>query len=212
MADTAYSPFKLPDEYIEQTKALRDETARELAAVRAQMDDLHERELRLMGQLSAMEEIIESVTDHELTQGPQNVLANNLGSSDGQGAETPTGNSAAKLLHAEQLPASFLRSPMELSPGSSGSELGDNPTDATNLDSVSTRGLSPRSPDLARSVDAVVAILRKHGEMHYRSIYEQVEQMGVSVIGKDPAAVLLSRFSRDSRVKRVGSGTYDIVG
>ena len=68
---------------------------------------------------------------------------------------------------------------------------------------------SRRSPALAESVDATLEVLRQHGRpLHYRQIYDKVTEMGISVIGKDPAAVLLARFSRDPRFQRVGSGTY----
>ena len=69
-----------------------------------------------------------------------------------------------------------------------------------------------RSPALAESIDATLEVLRQHGRpLHYRQIYDKVTEMGISVIGKDPAAVLLARFSRDPRVQRVGSGTYRLA-
>ena len=61
------------------------------------------------------------------------------------------------------------------------------------------------------SVDAVVEVLRSAGPLHYRDILVKVGENGVSVRGKDPAATLLARFSRDSRIHRVGYGTYDIA-
>lgn len=70
-------------------------------------------------------------------------------------------------------------------------------------------GESRRSPSLSESVEATVSLLRQHGKpLHYREIYTIVVNMGVHVPGKDPAATLLSRFSRDPRIERVGSGTY----
>ncbi len=69
-----------------------------------------------------------------------------------------------------------------------------------------------RSPALAESVEATLEVLRQHGRpLHYRQIYEKVTEMGISVIGKDPAAVLLARFSRDPRFQRVGSGMYRLT-
>ena len=74
------------------------------------------------------------------------------------------------------------------------------------LDSRSSR----QSPELSKSVDAAVEVLRREGPLHYRDIYAKIAEMGVSVIGKDPAATLLSRFSRDPRIRRISSGTYAI--
>jgi len=74
---------------------------------------------------------------------------------------------------------------------------------------------SPRrhqpSEVLAQSVDAVMNVLQEHGPLHYREIYTKVAEAGVIIPGKDPAATLLSRFSRDPRVERVSAGTYRII-
>ena len=74
-----------------------------------------------------------------------------------------------------------------------------------------SRAGSFNSNGFVKSVEAVVDVLRREGPTHYRDIYEKVAETGVIVVGKDPAAVLLARFSRDSRVHRVGSGTYDLI-
>ncbi len=68
-----------------------------------------------------------------------------------------------------------------------------------------------QSEALASSVDAVVEALREHGPLHYREIYTKVADMGVIIPGKDPASTLLSRFSRDQRVERISSGTYNLI-
>ncbi len=73
------------------------------------------------------------------------------------------------------------------------------------------RAGSFNSNGFVKSVEAVVDVLRREGPTHYRDIYEKVAETGVIVVGKDPAAVLLARFSRDSRVHRVGSGTDDLI-
>lgn len=68
-----------------------------------------------------------------------------------------------------------------------------------------------QSSELTRSVEATVEVLRREGTLHYREIYDKVTEMGVKVTGQDPAATLLSRFSRDPRIYRVSKGTYDIL-
>ena len=80
-----------------------------------------------------------------------------------------------------------------------------------NLDNGNV-GESRRSPALVESVDATVEVLRQNGRpLHYRQIYAEVTNMGVYVTGKDPAATLLARFSRDPRIERVSSGTYRLI-
>ena len=71
---------------------------------------------------------------------------------------------------------------------------------------------SRSSPSLAESVDATVKVLcQSERPLHYRDIHAKVVAMGIYVPGKDPAATLLSRFSRDPRVERAGSGTYHLA-
>ena len=64
---------------------------------------------------------------------------------------------------------------------------------------------------LSASVTAVMEVLQESGPLHYRKIYEKVADAGITIPGKDPAATLLSRFSRDPRVERVSAGTYRII-
>ena len=86
-------------------------------------------------------------------------------------------------------------------------------TVAANLDfGAGDLETSRRSPALTESVDATVEVLRQHMRpLHYREIHRRVADMGINVQGKDPAATLLSRFSRDPRIERVSSGTYRLV-
>lgn len=212
MTEAHHSPFKLPDEYIEQTKSLRKETACELAEVREKIDNLHQRELRLQAQLSAMDELLESAAVTGTPVQPLIHSANNSESADGQADESPSTNGAARSESEGQLLASSLRLPTDQFRGSFGPLPNDGPSNSRDSTHQFTHRSPRNSPDLARSVDVVVDILRECGAMHYRNIYEKVEAMGVSIVGKDPAAVLLSRFSRDPRILRVGSGTYDIAG
>lgn len=41
-----------------------------------------------------------------------------------------------------------------------------------------------------------------HKPMHYREITLKLQEKGFSILGKDPAAILLSRMNRDKRFKR----------
>lgn len=100
----------------------------------------------------------------------------------------------------------------EPTPGTIGNSKGrtDDLLDPISVDGDSTE--TRHSPAHVESVDATLKVLQQHGRpLHYREIYDKVTDMGVSVIGKDPAAVLLARFSRDSRIQRVGSGTYTLI-
>ena len=77
---------------------------------------------------------------------------------------------------------------------------------------VEDRDEPRHSPALQESVDATIEVLREHTRpLHYREIHRKVAEMGVEVLGKDPAATLLSRFSRDPRIERVSSGTYRLI-
>ena len=208
MSDALRTSFALPDEYVEQTRSLRDRTAQELGEVRARIADLQIDEARLVAQLAAMDNIVDSVAS----------MGCNSKQSDGSAVGSYTESSSVELAEGPertqnlvQLPAARL---LESVPTSAG-QLGDETlieTPEAPVGSPESLGYrsSRHSPGLARSVDAVVKTLAEHGPLHYRSIYENVEAMGISVIGKDPAAVLLSRFSRDPRIRRVGSGTYDL--
>ena len=64
---------------------------------------------------------------------------------------------------------------------------------------------------LSESVDAVFELLRQSDQpLHYREIHARVASSGIVVTGKDPAATLLARFTRDPRIQRVSSGTYTL--
>ena len=67
-----------------------------------------------------------------------------------------------------------------------------------------------RRTETSRSVDAVLDILGREGALHYRDIYDKLVAQGVTIIGLDPAATLLARIWRDSRICRVRSGVYAI--
>lgn len=62
------------------------------------------------------------------------------------------------------------------------------------------------------AADLVVAILSDAGSpLHFRDIYEEFVARGGSIGGKDPANNLLTKFYDDSRVRRIGRGTYEIA-
>jgi len=57
--------------------------------------------------------------------------------------------------------------------------------------------------------DVAFSILEEHEKaMHYRDIAAEVKKRGINLVGKDPAATLLTKLSRDNRFKRVKRGTY----
>lgn len=205
MPDALREPFALPEDYVEQTKSLRDKTALELYDVRAKIADLQKEESRLVLQLDAMDDLVNSVsTTGDLWKKQDKQDSSTAGEQPSAGPKTVAPDPQD---HGQPSIVRLLGSSGTVPTGSIDpqSETSERPMPTTVFRS------SRNSPDLAKSVDAVVDVLREHGALHYRTIYEMVERIGVSVIGKDPAAVLLSRFSRDPRIVRVGSGTYAVV-
>lgn len=59
-------------------------------------------------------------------------------------------------------------------------------------------------------IDAAYELLESVGQpLHYRTIYGRLKEQGVYVPGKDAAATLLAKISRDGRFKRIRKrGTY----
>jgi hypothetical protein len=59
-------------------------------------------------------------------------------------------------------------------------------------------------------IDMAFEILKRANEpLHFKVIYENIEKNGIHVPGKDGAATLLAKMSRDSRFKRTKKrGTY----
>ena len=209
MSDTPHTPFMLPDEYVEQTKSLRDKTANKLYEVRARIADLQVDELRLVSQLAAMDNIVNSACAIP-DAGQESDEAHAGLATTPPGAEAINGPNNPRSL--TQLPVAGLLEPTNSSATLSvDAEQPETPGIPAGSGSTAAYRSSRHSPGLARSVEAVIETLREHGPLHYRSIYDNVETMGIAVIGKDPAAVLLSRFSRDPRIRRVGSGTYAVA-
>lgn len=62
--------------------------------------------------------------------------------------------------------------------------------------------------------EAAFAILqKKHHPLHYREITKMLQDKGIHIPGKNPAATLLSRMSRDKRFRRGNKrGVYILKG
>jgi len=62
--------------------------------------------------------------------------------------------------------------------------------------------------------EAAFAILqKKHQPLHYREITKMLQDKGIHIPGKNPAATLLSRMSRDKRFRRGNKrGVYILKG
>ena len=84
--------------------------------------------------------------------------------------------------------------------------------EARETDDSGTSATGPgRLLNKQESADAVVELLRETGEaLHYREIYDILEDRGVEVKGKNPPNTLLARFFDDPRLERVRQGTYQI--
>lgn len=62
-------------------------------------------------------------------------------------------------------------------------------------------------------IDKAVEVLEEANEpLHFKVIYEKIEESGFHVPGKDGAATLLAKMSRDGRFKRIKKrGTYALT-
>jgi hypothetical protein len=64
----------------------------------------------------------------------------------------------------------------------------------------------------ARFLDAAEALLRESRRpVHYLEVAKRLQADGVFIPGKNPAANLLTRMTRDRRFKKTGRGTYTIT-
>ncbi|MDD5093738.1 MAG: HTH domain-containing protein [Dehalococcoidia bacterium] len=73
---------------------------------------------------------------------------------------------------------------------------------------VALTGVKADEPAIAPA-DIAFGILEEQGKpMHYRDIAAEVKKRGTDLLGKDPAATLLTKLSRDDRFKRISRGTY----
>lgn len=81
---------------------------------------------------------------------------------------------------------------------------------ADNSTNAAPRDLAPSSNPAGSITDAAVALLDEiHRPMHYKDIAAKLQERGTYIPGRDPAATLLSRMTRDDRFKRAKSrGVY----
>jgi hypothetical protein len=81
-----------------------------------------------------------------------------------------------------------------------------------NGDKLTNAGVNINPPEVvtATITDEVCRLLETVNQpMHYRDIYNKLVEKGLSISGKDAAATLLARISRDARFKRGRKrGTY----
>ena len=68
-----------------------------------------------------------------------------------------------------------------------------------------------RNPSVTEAAFAILQ--KKHQPLHYREITEMLQDKGIHIPGKNPAATLLSRMSRDKRFRRGNKrGVYVLKG
>ena len=71
---------------------------------------------------------------------------------------------------------------------------------------------TPIAPTRIADADAVVELIREHGEaMHYIEIHRTLVNRGFEIGGEGKADTLLSRYFKDPRLMRVSRGTYDLA-
>lgn len=78
------------------------------------------------------------------------------------------------------------------------------------------RALRPRtsagSPSEMRPEDIAAEVLSERGPLHYRDLWEEVTRRGGNIVSGNPAAVLLTRISRDDRfAKDQARGVYRLT-
>jgi hypothetical protein len=77
-------------------------------------------------------------------------------------------------------------------------ERGENP-----LVSNNETFLKLGSESSVRLTDLALEILKENGKpIHYKDLTQRIQSKGIIITGKDAAAILLSRISRDKRFKR----------
>lgn len=63
-----------------------------------------------------------------------------------------------------------------------------------------------------RPEDIAADLLSERGPLHYRDLWEEVARRGGNIVSGNPAAVLLTRISRDDRfAKAEGRGIYRLI-
>lgn len=66
-------------------------------------------------------------------------------------------------------------------------------------------------PSQMRIEDIAAEILTERGPLHYRELWDAVALRGGTTVSGDPAAVLLTRITRDDRFTRAGRGMYALA-
>jgi hypothetical protein len=69
----------------------------------------------------------------------------------------------------------------------------------------------PVNTSTMRIEDIAAEILSDRGPLHYRELWEAAALRGAATSSADPAAVLLTRISRDDRFARAGRGMYALA-
>jgi hypothetical protein len=68
------------------------------------------------------------------------------------------------------------------------------------------------SPSEMRAEDIAAEVLSERGPLHYRDLWDAVAQRGGNIVSGNPAAVLLTRISRDDRfAKDQSRGVYRLT-
>ena len=173
----------LPDDYIEMTRQQRQNLVQELDGITSKIVEIERSQVRL-SELRDKRKLLES-----------QILA----------MDTILGEQLSDPPIPDELPEAVDAAPMPQSMGLYQQDV------FGELPQASIGSRRDRSQSLSESVDAVVKVLSQETPLHYREIYDRVTAMGVTIVGKDPAATLLARFGRDDRVRRVGSGTYELA-
>ena len=83
----------------------------------------------------------------------------------------------------------------------------------TESDSKNVKQSTIISSDGKRAADAAHSLLTTMGSpLHYRDLAGQIVESGIYIGGKDPAATLLSKISRDNRFQRAAErGVYGLA-
>jgi len=111
-----------------------------------------------------------------------------------------------------------LRALVELEAGATSSEPNTNVGELSFSDLVPKERRAPRprtsagSPSEMRPEDIAAEVLSERGPLHYRDLWDEVTRRGGNIVSGNPAAVLLTRISRDDRfAKDQARGVYRLT-
>lgn len=127
----------------------------------------------------------------------------------------------ADLERAERLAServSHLRALVELENGASEPDDSPNDTAQQELPDVVLRqrrklgAVGATTSSDQRPEDIAAVVIEEKGPLHYRDLWDEVAQRGGVIVSGNPAAVLLTRISRDERfAKDKGRGVYKLA-